>query len=64
MSDQTTIMRAVRRAELASEIAKRLLLFPLAPQPGDTLEQHAKCLEIAFAQEILAALNKEADRVR
>lgn len=59
---QLTIAQAVRRAELAGEIAKRLLMFPLAPQLGDSWDQHAKCLEVAFTQEILAALNKEAAR--
>lgn len=53
-----TITLAVARAEFALRLAKRLLMFPLAPQPGDTLDQHAICLEISYAREITKALNE------
>jgi hypothetical protein len=47
------------RASLAARIAKSLMMFPLAPQPGDTLTQHAAGLETAYAGEILRMLNEE-----
>lgn len=59
MSDQT-LASAVARAEFAAALAKRLLDFPLAPQPGDTWDRHARCLEVAYAGAILDALNGEA----
>lgn len=55
------ITGAADRADLACRIANRLMDFPLAPQPGDTLDQHAACLEIAYAGEITKALNECAD---
>lgn len=64
MSDptsKTTIPDAVARAEFACRLAKRLMMFPLAPQPGDTLDQHAACLEVAYAGEITKALNEAAN---
>lgn len=58
---QTTGLKSdASRAEFACRLAKRLMMFPLAPQPGDTLEQHAACLEVAYAGEITKALNEEA----
>jgi hypothetical protein len=64
-ADNTAEIRAAAaRAEFAAKLAKRLLMFPLVPQPGDTLEQHAACLERAYGEEILQALNAEASNAR
>jgi hypothetical protein len=46
------------RVEFAFRLAKRLLMFPLTPQPGDTWEDHAKALETSYALEITNALNE------
>lgn len=55
---QTTIGTALWRAEFAGRLARSLLMFPLNPQPGDTWEQHERCLEVAFTTEITKALNE------
>lgn len=57
----TILADAVARAELASRLAKRLLMFPLAPQPGDTWEEHANVLQTSYAVEIMKALNECVD---
>jgi hypothetical protein len=63
MSDrQTTLADAVARAEFAKRIAASLMMFPLLPQPGDSMEHHAQCLEISFTQEIMRMLNEEVRR--
>lgn len=55
------LVSAVARAEFACRLAKRLIMFPLAPQSGDTLDQHAACLEVVYANEITKALNEAAN---
>jgi hypothetical protein len=54
------ILAAIARAALADSIAESLMMFPLAPQPGDTLDEHADGLRIAYAGEILRMLDAEA----
>lgn len=61
MSD-LVLADAAYRAEFACRIAKRLLMFPLVPQMGATLDEHANALEVAYAYEITLALNEEARR--
>jgi hypothetical protein len=63
MTDQkhTTLRDAVARAEFAAKLAKRLLMFPLSPQPGDTPDEHASALEVTYTLEITKALNEAAD---
>lgn len=55
---ETTLVGAVKRAELAGRIARSLLMFPLYPQPGDTNEQHAAALEVSYTLEIVKHLNE------
>lgn len=57
---ETTLDAVVKRAELAGKIAQSLLMFPLYPQAGDTIEQHVKCLETIFTLEITKLLNEAA----
>ena len=59
-SDQPvkTLADVVARAEFASKLARRLLMFPLTPQPGDTWEEHAAALETTYTLEITKALNE------
>ncbi|CAB4157040.1 hypothetical protein UFOVP747_31 [uncultured Caudovirales phage] len=58
------IASALARAEFAAYLADRLLMFPLAPQPGDTLEQHAECLRASYARVIVEALNMDPASAR
>jgi hypothetical protein len=60
--ENTTLADVAHRAEFASRLALRLIMFPLTPQPGDSHDEHAKCLETSFALEITKALNEEAAR--
>jgi hypothetical protein len=57
--DKTPMADAVARAEFAVRLADRLLQFPLTPPPGGDHNQHAECLRVAYAGEIVAALNEE-----
>lgn len=63
MSDElnTTLANAVALAEFAGRLAKRLLMFPLAPRLGDTWNDHAKALETSYTIEIIKALNEVAN---
>lgn len=54
------VFEVVGRAELARRIARSLLMFPLYPQPGDTIEQHVAALETCFTLEITKLLNEAA----
>jgi hypothetical protein len=60
MTDKSPLADAVERVTLAGKIARSLLMFPLYPQPGDTIAQHVECLEVAYTTEIVKLLNEAA----
>lgn len=44
--------------DFAANLSKRLLMFPLLAEPGTDQNLHVRCLEVAYTQEIIKALNE------